>query len=363
MTTRDGPPLPAHVAEPPREDRGQHRTHRESGGEDAHGDRAAAQHQHTKGGIEHARLAERHGGDVDEERRPDVRGALEEREPLTQRLEPGLLDLALGQDARQPDDAHEGGDEEHDVDGVGPAVADRGHEHAGERGPERHHDADRDAVERGCCRQQLAGEDARVDGRPGGLDDRGGHRVHRGERVERGHAVGTAPGERDEQDRRRPRHDGGDESHLAPVERVGEHAAVEAGHDHGEQREERDARDGEGGSGEAVDIEAHGHDGHLAADAGDGLTGPEPRERRARLEGSEVGERIAPLHGFTGRAADGSVHRRRLGRGLRGSCSGLPAHAWLFCAAAAALRSTRSEWWMAATSGCARRRLLNALSP
>ena len=122
----------------------------------------------------------------------------------------------------------------------------------------------------------------RGDGRGDGVDG--------GDDVEHPDGVGADPRDRREDHRRGPGDRRGGQGHGAPVETVGDRAAVEARDDHRQQREPRDERDHEGRPGQVVDVQPDGRVGDERADAGEGVAEPEPCEGGADPQRREVDE-------------------------------------------------------------------------
>ena len=116
----------------------------------------------------------------------------------------------------------------------------------------------------------------------------------------------------DQEQRHRPQTARRHQGELAPVHRVGERAAVQAERDQRHQREQADQADRERRAGDRIDLDRDRHRGHLLAELGDRVAGPEPAIVRRLLQ--RVGCRSTPEEGLGARRHSGmapAVDERR----------------------------------------------------
>jgi hypothetical protein len=206
----------------------------------------------------------------------------------------------------------------------GDRQADGRHQHASGGRADREHHAHRDAVEGGGARDEVCGEDARGDGAAGGARDGGGDGVDRRQHVERPHlgalAVGDERGipvgEREQPQHRQPAGEAREHQHQPPVEGVGEHAAPQARDHHRQQRDAAHERDHHRARGHVEDLQADRDDGHLRADAADGVADPEARERRGGAQRRQVDEAALLAGAVAGIQRGGRQDPVRAGGGL-----------------------------------------------
>ncbi len=156
----------------PAEQAGEEGADRRGRGQDADGDRSAADDDRADRGEQHVRTPEAHREQVEQEARPDVRCAAQERESLAQRAQarPLASRCSGGQPREGSRTPRNPAVKSDGVDGVGPGEADRGDEDAGERRPEGELQPERDAVQRARGRDQVGGQEARRDRRAGRIE-------------------------------------------------------------------------------------------------------------------------------------------------------------------------------------------------
>ena len=107
------------------------------------------------------------------------------RKPSMHRMQAGLLHFFRRAASAAACNRPDGGGEGDDVDRVGPAEADPGHQHAGQQRADDHGQAERDHAQRSWPRAAVPGPTiARDDGTAGRLVDAAGRRVHGHQRVE-----------------------------------------------------------------------------------------------------------------------------------------------------------------------------------
>lgn len=203
----------------------------------------------------------------------------------------GPADFAFWPHRRESEHAVEGRPEADGIDQIAAADADPAEQQAGNRRTDQHGRLEADSAERQpgghlLVRQQPGCEGATgrsADGHETGLQcDEGKHAHHRGVSEE------ALQGQ---QNRHRELPDGGSQHQPAAIDAIRQTAADQADHDHRHGLRNANGAGPDGASGELPHLEHHRDDRHLAAEAGEGATDPQPPEHRRCLQRRQVYQR------------------------------------------------------------------------
>ena len=162
----------------------------------------------------------------------------------------------------------------------------------------------RDTAEGICSGNEIQVKDARIHGRSCSTRDDVRHGIDGGEDIERPDlnmattrsVCGIYGGKDNQTEGRQPQNRNGAKNDGSAIHAVSEHSTPGASKKHGDQCHSTHQANEECVVGDVEDLQTHGHDGHLRADAGERGTNPKPGEGRRCAKWGEVNE---SAFGFT----------------------------------------------------------------
>ena len=294
---QDRLPLPAHRARPAGEERQQRRPGR--AGRRQHADRRdPAAHRHrTQRREQHPRLRQRHRDRIEGQAEPHVAGTPQERGAVEDRAHRIRLCRFDRTQRGQREHAEERRTVQHHVDQVGGVEAAGVDRTGGQHRADGRHQPEVDPVQRAGRGQQVSRQQPRddssagdaADGARGRVDRRGG--IQQPQRGAAHQCMDRQHRDRDPRDHRRDPRD------AAPVEAVGQGAAVETGDDDRAEPDTGDQRHRERRRRDRVDLQRDGDHRHLLPDAAQRRADPQPGERAAGPKRCDVEKQAALTFG------------------------------------------------------------------